>query len=89
MANLVHLGVSVAGTQLDEDGTVQWKGRFNTHHLRCQFASQLFSKIFDVLVLEDGSVSVASRRQSVIERVVKQAGILAARQGGHVRMELV
>lgn len=89
VANLVHLGLSVVGTKLDEDGVVQWRKGFNTHHLRCQFASQLFTKIFDILVLEDGTLSAASRRQSVIERVVKQAEILAARQGSHIQLELV
>lgn len=89
VANLVLLGVSVAETQLGEDGEVQWNQGFDTYDLRCSFANQMFQKVFDVLVLEDDLLSHVCKRQDVIERVARYAELMADRHQDTMQMTLI
>lgn len=89
VANLVLLGVSVAGTQLGEDGEVQWNQGFDTYDLRCSFANQMFQKVFDVLVLEDDLLSHVCKRQDVVERVARYAELMADRHQDTMQMTLI
>lgn len=89
VVNLVLLGVSVAGTQLNDESEVEWKPGYNTHDLRCSFANQMFQKVFDVLVLEDDLLSHVCKRQDVIEKVARYAELLSDRHQGAMQMTLI
>ena len=88
ITNLVLLGVAVAGTRLDDEQVV-WKPGFQTHDLRCSFANEMFQKVYDILLLEEGILSHTCKRQDVIDRVERHAQILGARRGGAEQLQLV
>lgn len=88
VTNLILLGVAIAGTRLEGEKVV-WKPGFQTHELRCSFANDMFQKVFDILLLEDGILSHACKRQDVIERVERHALILGELRGGHEQLQLV
>ena len=89
VANLVLLGVAIAGTQLGEGGEAQWRQGYSTHDLRCSFANQMFQKVFDVLVLEDDPLSHVCKRQDVIEKVARYAELMAGCHQDAMQMTLI
>ena len=53
VTNLVLLGITIAGAHLG-GGCIAWKAVFQTHDLHCSFANDMFTKIYDLLLIEEG-----------------------------------
>lgn len=76
---LIVAGLASVGVELNKNGIVQWKKPFKTHEARREFISELFSKVFDVIQVEDGSASDIIRQDSVRKKVLKHAKMIALR----------
>lgn len=76
---LLVAGLAHEGTSLNKNSVVVWKKAYSTFEARKQFINELFSKVFDVVSVEDGAASEIIRQESVRRKVVRHAKLIATR----------
>lgn len=79
LALLLVAGLANVGTELNRNNIVQWKEGYRTEAGRKAFLDALFTKVFDIVSVEDGASSDIIRREYVAQKVMKHASLIAAR----------
>ena len=73
---LLMAGIAAEGSYLNKNNIVTWRTGFKSADERKAFVDQLFSKVFDVLVVEEGSSSEIVRKESVRKKAIRHAMLI-------------
>lgn len=76
LALLVVAGLAFEGSRLNKNNIVVWRAGYKTFEERKQFVDALFSKVFDIVSVEEGSASTIVRQDSVRKKVLRHSAII-------------